>query len=153
MTLHNYLLPRFRRFHETFPSIKFRIQSFTAISAVAALKNGDLDFAVVISPIPKEDDFLVCHLDSFQDIVVAGPAFSFLEGRNLALEKICYPILLSVPKGNCNQRILGTAVFCKQGLSPTADIELPTTDLLCPLADENLGLALVPENFAQDLFR
>ena len=68
MTLHHYLLPRFGRFHEEFPSIKFRIQSYNAISAVAALKNGDLDFAVVISPIPEEEEFVICPLDSFQDI-------------------------------------------------------------------------------------
>ena len=119
MTLHNYLLPRFRQFHETFPSIKFRIQSFTAISAVAALKNGDLDFAVVISPIPKEDDFLVSHLASFQDIVVAGPAFSFLEGRNLALAGSVILSCYLYRTGNCNQRILGTAVF-QTGPFPTS---------------------------------
>ena len=149
MTLHNYLLPRFRQFHEAFPSIKFHIQSYTAISAVAALKNGDLDFAVVISPIPEKEDFIVKQLAGFQDIVVAGSAFSFLEGRKLALaDLLSYPVICT-EQGTAT-REFWEQLFSKQGLSLPADIELPTTDLLCPLAEENLGLALVPENFAQD---
>ncbi|MFR1833964.1 MAG: LysR family transcriptional regulator [Lachnospiraceae bacterium] len=147
MTIHNYLLPRFGRFHEKFPSIKFRIHSCNAAGAVTALKNGELDFAVVLSPIPAEDDFLIHPLASFQDIAAAGPAFSFLKDRLLDLKDLlAYPLI-------CTERGTATREFWEQqfslyGSALHTDIELPTTDLLCPMAAENLGLALVPEDFA-----
>lgn len=152
MTLHHYLLPRFGWFHEEFPSIKFQIQSYSAFSAVAALKNGDLDFAVVISPIPEEEEFVICPLDSFQDIVVAGPAFSFLQGRKLSLKDLLSYPLICTESGTAT-REFWEQQFSAEGFHLQPDIELPTTDLLCPLAAENLGLALVPENFADPFLK
>ncbi len=147
MTLHNYLIPRFGRFHEQFPAVQFRIQSYNASRAVSALKNGELDFAVVISPIPEEDLFTVLPLASFQDIVVAGSAFSFLKDHSLTWKDLLsYPIICT--ESGTATREFWEQLFSMEGLKLHIDIELPTTDLLCPLAAENLGLALVPENFA-----
>ena len=148
MTIHNYLLPRFRRFHEKFPSIKFRIHSCNAAGAVTALKNGELDFAMVLSPIPAEDDFLIPSPGQFSGHCSSRPCLFLSKGQTAGFKDIrcAYPLI-------CTERGTATREFWEQqfslyGPALHTDIELPTTDLLCPMAAENLGLALVPEDFA-----
>ena len=151
MTLRYYLLPYLKQFHETYPSVQFRIRSFTTPDAVAALKAGELDLAVIISPIPQDDDLEISYLQEFQDIAAAGSAFSQLKGQTLDLaDLLSFPLICM--EADTATRQFWDRQFSAAGLTLKADMELPTTDLLCPLAEENLGIALVPENFARDSF-
>lgn len=152
MTLRHYLRPCLRQFHEAYPALKFQIQSCSTPKALAALREGSLDLAVIISPVEEDEAMAVKRLSIFQDIAVAGPAFRSLKGQPLSLSDLtAYPLISLEPETATRQFL--NRQFQAQGLTLQPDIELPTADLLCPMAEENLGIAFVPENFAREALK
>ena len=147
MTLHHGLLHFLGSFLECYPEIRLQISSFTTPSAIQALKKEEIDLAVVISPYPQSEEFHVQLLSSFQDIAVAGKGFSKLYGRTLHLRDLNNYPLICLQSGTGTRQHL-ESFFEQHGQVLRPDIELPTTDLIVPLVEQNLGIGIVPENFA-----
>lgn len=146
-TLHHYLLPRMSAFKAKHPGIRLRISNGSTPAAAAALEAGLLDIAVVVSPI--EEGFVTTPLEGISDIFLAGDRFSFLQGRRMALEELAGYPLVCLETGTSTRAFL-EEVFRRAGVPLEPDIELPTADLIVPMAAYNFGIGFVPEPFAAE---
>ena len=85
----------------------------------------------------------------FQEILIAGRNFEFLQGRRWALKELQqYPLI-------CLGSETMTYAFYNQfylsnNLVLQPDTEAATTDQVVPLVKSGLGLGYVPQNFAKD---
>lgn len=147
MTLHNYLLPVLETFRAQHPQIKIKIYNYSTPDALAALQNGLIDFAVVVSPIDVSG-LSATPLAHFQDVAIAGRAYFSLKGRRMQLAEITqYPLICMEP-GTISRKHL-EQFFFDHGVELHPDVELATTDLITPMVAHNLGIGFVPMNFAQ----
>ena len=56
----------------TFPKIRLRISNHSTPQAVQAVRNGEVDFAVVSTPAEAEAPLNIVELESFREILVGG---------------------------------------------------------------------------------
>lgn len=147
MTLHNCLLPYLEEFHTCYPSIKLKLANTSTPAAIANLKAGLIDFAVIASPIPQEERISVKVLKEFQDILIAGSQFEELRGRRLNLVDLKgYPIICMEPGTTTYQ--FWEELYGRYGLKLDPDIEPATSDLVAPMAVHNLGIGFCTYEFA-----
>lgn len=158
--LHCLLLSVLSRFHDTYPGIKLRISNHSTPQAVAALKNGDVDIAVVTTPTNITADCIEIPLATFKEVLVCGPDFAGMTKHTIHLsDLIQYPfICLCSPKGTKpNDFFEGTItydfykqVFAEYGITLTPDVEVATTDQIIPMVKNNLGIGFVPLQLATE---
>lgn len=147
MTLHHFLLSRLEPFHTRYPGIRLKISNGSTPSAIAALRAGLIDFAVLTSPI--EPGLQVTKLCAFSDIAVAGKEFEALRGREISYTELSKYPLIALEAGT-STREFWDGVFERAHAVLNPDIELATADLVVPMAMHNLGIGLVPEPFARE---
>lgn len=152
MTLHNFLLPYLEQFKNRYPELKLKIFSSTTPDALTALKKGEVDFAIVISPLRHTDGLSVIPLVPFQDIVIAGTRFQKLCQKAMSLHELTHYPLICLSHGTATRYFLEQQ-FSAAGVPLEPDVEPATTDLVTPLAAHNLGLGFVPENFAAEALK
>lgn len=151
MSLHHCLLPFLGEFREQYPEIRLRISGYHTPAALEALKKGEIDFAVLISPFPQSGEYRVTKLLDFSDIAVAGSEFAKTIPPEIRLSELSDYPLICLQQGTGSRQYLDD-FFERHGELLYPDIELPTTDLIVPVVRQNLGIGIVPENFAlQDL--
>lgn len=145
--LHSLLLPVLGAFHRAYPGIRLRISNHSTPQALAALRAGLVDLAVVTSPL---EDFGGLHTDilgHFEEIPVCGPALSHLCGKALSLENLLdYPFICLGHE--TASYAFARDMFAADGLTFSPDIEAATSDQILPLVKQDLGVAFLPEAFA-----
>ena len=146
--LNIYLSEQLRGFHAQYPGIRLRITNHSTLQAVQAVKNGEVDFAVVTTPAETGSDLKRVALMPFNEILVGGPSFAELAGRTLALQElIAYPLIM-LENGSMS-RIFYRQFFLDHNVELKPDIEAGTTDQMLTLVRSDLGLAFVPEPMAR----
>ena len=146
--LNIYLSERLRVFHAQYPGIRLRITNHSTLQAVQAVKNGEIDFAVVTTPAETGSDLKRVALMPFNEILVGGPSFAELAGRTLALQELtAYPLIM-LENGSMS-RIFYRQFFLEHNAELKPDIEAGTTDQMLTLVRSDLGLAFVPEPMAR----
>ena len=146
--LNIYLSERLRGFHAQYPGIRLRITNHSTLQAVQAVKNGEVDFAVVTTPAETDSDLKRVALMPFNEILVGGPSFAELAGRTLALQALtAYPLIM-LENGSMS-RIFYRQFFLEHNAELKPDIEAGTTDQMLTLVRSDLGLAFVPEPMAR----
>ena len=89
-----FLLPFMERFQHCFPNVKLQIHAHSFPTAITSLREETSDFALSITPLDNCYDFEVTQVSDFQDILIAGSRYSYLENRILSMEEILtYPII------------------------------------------------------------
>ena len=88
MTMRYYLLPYLEQFRQQFPNVNLQIHAFSTPVSLSALNAGTIDFTVSITPIEGAEHFTVTRVSDFQDIVIAGSQYTFLQGRTLTLKEL-----------------------------------------------------------------
>lgn len=148
LALHRYLLPYLERFRHAYPDIKLSINTYPTRDAISALKANLIDFAVIImSPYESYPDLVTRELTSFQDMVIAGPKYSFLQDKKLHLSDLMdYPII-TIAQGTSTRQYL-EQIFMEHDLILKPEIELTTSELIVPMVIRNLGIGIVPSRFA-----
>ena len=117
--------------------------------AIRALGRGLVDLCVITTPARLESTMRRTLLMPFQEILIAGRNFEFLQGRRWALKELQqYPLI-------CLGSETMTYAFYNQfylsnNLVLQPDTEAATTDQVVPLVKSGLGLGYVPQNFAKD---
>ena len=87
-----------------------------------AVKNGEVDFAVVTTPAETGSDLKRVALMPFNEILVGGPSFAELAGRTLALQElIAYPLIM-LENGSMS-RIFYRQFFLEHNAELKPDIE------------------------------
>lgn len=147
--LNIYLLEKLRTFHMEYPGIRLKIYNHSTPQAVQAVKNGEIDFAVVTTPTDVETPLKKVDLYLFQEILVGGKTFMALGSQELSLAEVQnYPFI-------CLGRETQTwkfyqQIFERHGLELMPDTEVATTDQILPLVKNELGMAFLPEAMARE---
>lgn len=147
--LHGLLLPVLRRFRHAYPGIHIRITNHATAQAVAALRGGLVELAVVTTPTGVSGSLREIPLKAFQEVLVAGPDFAALAGRRLHLgELVNYP-LICLGRGSKTYEHYNH-LFAQYGLVLQPDIEAATMDQILPMVQNDLGLGFLPREMAQE---
>lgn len=83
-----YLLPYLEQFRQQFPNVNLQIHAFSTPVSLSALNAGTIDFTVSITPIEGAEHFTVTRVSDFQDIVIAGSQYTFLQGQDADFKRI-----------------------------------------------------------------
>ena len=170
--LHFYLIPWLKKYHSLYPNIKLKISNSNTPATLQALKQGILDFAVLVmngendyaadyeknyGKNHKKDSgktFQITRLEDFSDIFVGGTEYAFLaeQTRNakqpVSLSQLTQYPLVCLEKNTCTRTFLDQ-ILNEHQVQWSPDIELATTDLIMPMVTQNFGIGFIPEYFAQ----
>lgn len=152
IALHHLLLPVLREFRLSYPQVRIRITNQTVPQAVAAVKNGLVEFAVVSALSGVVKPLKEFRLKEFQDVLVAGPNYRELEGKETHIQELNrYPII-------CLGRDTKTYefynhLFAEYGQVLQPDIEAATIDQILPMIKHDLGIGFLPERFAEEAIK
>lgn len=147
--IHGLLLGVLRRFHREYPGVRLRLRNYTTPQAFSALRDGQIDFAVITAPVGVEQrPFKRTCLKVFRDILIGGPQFAALAEKPLRLAELAdYPLIgLSRDTGTFE---LYSRFYMANGLALEPDMEVATTDLILPLVENDLGVGFLPHEFAE----
>ena len=146
--LNIYLSERLREFHAHYPGIRLRLSNHSTPQAVQAVKNGEVDFAVVTTPAETDSELKTVPLMPFNEILVAGKSFAALADRTLALQELAdYPLIMLGSESM--SRAFYRQFFLEHNAALHPDTEAATTDQMLTLVRSELGLAFMPEPMAR----
>lgn len=143
------LLPVINHFKKLYPQIHIRILNHLISQAVDSVKNGLVDFAVVATPANIEKPLNSFVIEEFKDILIGGPAYSFLANTPISLKELLrYPF---VCHGQNTMTFLYYENFFRQNkLVLKPELEAATTDQILLIIKNDLGIAFIPEVFANE---
>ena len=145
--LHLLLLDRLDAFHRRYPSVHLRITNDSTPRAMEALLHGQVDCAVVTTPVRVKKPLRETPLLSFREILLCGPDFRYLaaEPRRLRDVEPCPFVCLGSGTSTFSfyQRL-----FLKHDLAFHVDMEAATMDQVLPMVQHNLGIGFYPEPMA-----
>ena len=150
--LNIYLSDKLRAFHEDFPKIRLRISNHSTPQAVQAVRNGEVDFAVVSTPAEAEAPLNIVELESFREILVGGRTFTALASQTLSLKELSAYPLISLSEESMT-RALYRQFFLEYDAVLRPDTEAATTDQMLTLVRSELGLAFVPEPMTRNALK
>ena len=137
-----------RAFHAQYPGIRLRLSNHSTPQAIQAVKNGEVDFAVVTTPAEPGGELKMVELMPFNEILVGGQTFAPLAGRTLSLRELtAYPLIMLGSESM--SRTFYRQFFLENRAELKPDIEAATTDQMLTLVRSELGLAFVPEPMAR----
>ena len=147
--LNIYLSEKLRAFHTEYPGIRLRISNHSTPQAVQAVKNGEVDFAVISTPAEVESGLKMVELKPFYEVLVGGKTFTALASQNLTLKELGNYPLISLSDESMT-RSFYRQFFLEHDAVLKPDTEAATTDQMLTLVKSELGLAFVPEPMAKD---
>ena len=150
--LNIYLSDKLRAFHEDFPRIRLRISNHSTPQAVQAVRNGEVDFAVVSTPAEAEAPLSIVELESFREILVGGRTFTALASQTLSLKELSAYPLISLSEESMT-RAFYRQFFLEHDAVLRPDTEAATTDQMLTLVRSELGLAFVPEPMTRNALK
>ena len=154
MALHELLLPVLKEYHHRYPGIKIHIINHSTPQAVASLKDGIADLAVVTTPTGDLGrNTRKRTLLSFREVAVCGPAFrDALVGAPVTLRQLLeYPIIC-LGRGTKTYEFY-QELFRAHGMTLSPDIELATVDQVMPTVSNDMGVGFLPRNMAEGALR
>lgn len=154
--LHFHLIPWLKQYRALHPGIKLKIANSSTPATLQALKQGILDFAILVmdmnsknSGMNYENDFHITRLKDFRDIFVAGSEYAFLAEKPVTLSRLTGYPLICLEKNTCTRSFLDNILAAEQ-IDWIPDIELATSDLIMPMVTQNFGIGFTPEYFARE---
>lgn len=147
--LNIYLSDHLRAFHTQYPGIRLHIFNHSTPQAMQAVKNGEVDFAVVSAPIDPDPSLKTVSLMSFNEILTGGKTFAALASQTLSLQELAQYPLISLSAQSMT-RTFYRQLFLEHGAHLNPDTEAATTDQLLTLVKSELGLAFMPEPMARE---
>lgn len=149
IALHGLLLPVLQKFHLACPGIRVQICNHSVPQAVAAVKNGLVELAVVTSPTGAARPLREIRLKEFQEILIAGKRFPELAGRKISLKELEEYPLVSLGRETKTHEFY-QQFFSRNDTALTPDIEAATADQILPMVKYDLGLGFLPRKFAEE---
>ena len=147
--LNIYLLNRLKTFHMEYPGIRLKIYNTSTPQAIRSIRNGQIDFAVVSTPVEAELPLKKILLKPFQEILIGGKTFSGLEKEKMTLKEIKKYPMIALGRETVTYQFYNR-IYLESGIEFTPDTEVATADQILPLVRNELGLAFIPELIARD---
>lgn len=146
--LHDEILPILRDYHHLYPGTHIQIVNNSTPNLVSAVSDGLIDMAVVTAFSNSTLNLHETILNSFQDILIAGPSFSHLKDKNLALaDLVQYPII-NLWQGTETFEFYKN-LFTSHGLPFEPEIETSTTDQVLSFVANDMGIGFISPEYAK----
>ena len=142
------LLPVLKKYRLRYPGIHIRISNHSTPQAIAALKGGTADIAVVTSPTVRSASLTERVIRPVTEVAVCSPYFSSLANRQVSLSELTNYPLISLGEDTKSFEFY-SGFFSSHGLTYRPDIEAFTADQILPMVAADLGVGFVPEEFLQ----
>ena len=143
------LLPVLKKYRLRYPGIHIRISNHSTPQAIAALKGGTADIAVVTTPTVRSASLAERVIRPVNEVAVCSPYFSSLTGRQVSLSELTNFPLISLGEDTKSFEFY-SGYFSSHGLAYRPDIEAFTADQILPMVAADLGVGFVPEEFLQN---
>lgn len=144
--LHCLLLPVLKEYKAAHPGVSIKVSNHSTPQALAALKNGIVDIAVVTTPLDPDDRLRCVPVKEFFEVAVGGVAFSHLADHAVSLDELSrYPIVGLGSETKTHE--FYSKLFLEHGLKLHTDISAATADQILPMVKNDLGIGFVPEDF------
>ena len=149
ISLNCFLLPKLQEYRRLYPGIRIKITNQSSAQAIADVKNGITDFALVTAPDTVPNSLCVRRVATVKEVAVCGKAFSSLKGRTVDVAELKdYPL---ISLGQTSRTYFRYAeFFASCGLEFSPDTEASTTDQIMPMVRAGLGIGFVPEKMIGD---
>lgn len=142
------LLPVLKQYRLLYPGVHIRISNHSTPQAIAALKDGAADIAVVTTPTVRSASLVETVIRPIQEAAVCSSAFPALTDRPVALsEMLDYPIISLGP--DTKSFAFYSDFFTDHGLPFHPAIEAFTADQILPMVEADLGVGFVPNEFLE----
>ena len=148
IALNIYLLQRLKNFHMSYPGVRLKLCNHSTPQAVRSVKSGEIDFAIVTTPLDYDMSLKVVRLKEFNDVLVGGRSFYGLGSHKLGISDIKKYPFICLGKDTTTYEFYYN-LFNKHGVELTPDTEAATTDQVLPLVESELGLAFLPEEMVE----
>ncbi len=142
------LLPVLKKYRLRYPGIHIRISNHSTPQAIAALKDGTADIAVVTTPTVRSASLTEKIIRPVNEVAVYSPYFSSLANRRVSLSELTNFPLISLGEDTKSFEFY-SGFFSAHGLAYRPDIEAFTADQILPMVAADLGVGFVPEEFLQ----
>lgn len=142
------LLPVLKKYRLLYPGIHIQISNHSTPQAIAALKAGEADVAVVTTPVAPAASLQQTTLKPITEVAVCSPYFKELTERQISLSVLTNFPLISLGKGTMSFEFYSD-LFIQNGLTFQPDIEACTADQILPMVEADLGVGFVPVEFLQ----
>lgn len=143
------LLPVLKKYRLRYPGIHIRISNHSTPQAIAALKGGTADIAVVTTPTVRSASLAERVIRPINEVAVCSPYFSSLANRQVSLSELTNFPLISLGEDTKSFEFY-SGFFSSHGLTYRPDIEAFTADQILPMVAADLGVGFVPEEFLQN---
>lgn len=140
------LLPILKKYRLLYPGIHIRISNHSTPQAIAALKDGAADIAVVTTPTVHSSFLIERTVRPIQETAVCSPVFSELTKGPISLKKLVDFPLISLGRDTKSHEFYSN-LFISHGLPYHPDIEAFTADQILPMVEADLGIGFIPEEF------
>ncbi len=140
------LLPVLKRYRESYPGVRVKISNHTTPQALAALKAGEADIAVITSPVADPGSLTVKKIKKIREVAVCSKVFSHLAKSKIPLSELSESPLISLGKHTTTYEFYSD-FFSENGVRFRPDIEAATADQVLPMVEADLGIGFVPEEF------
>lgn len=142
------LLPVLKQYRLLYPGVHIRISNHSTPQAIAALKDGAADIAVVTTPTVRSASLVETVIRPIQEAAVCSSAFPALTDRPVALSELLdYPIISLGP--DTKSFAFYSDFFTDHGLPFHPAIEAFTADQILPMVEADLGVGFVPNEFLE----
>lgn len=148
--LHELLLARMDAFRARWPGVRLRLTNGTTPQALAHLRSGRVELAVVSGPLEPDKTLTLRPLAPVEELLVAGPGLAHLARRPLRLEELATLPLICLEPGSCT-RAFYDQLFAARGLTLAPEVEVSTADLVLATVQHDLGVGFVPAGLARPL--
>ena len=152
IALNIYLLERLKKFHMSYPGVRLKLCNHSTPQAVRSVRSGEIDFAIVTTPLDYDMSLKVVRLKEFNDVLVGGRSFSGLGSHKLSISDIKKYPFICLGKDTTTYEFY-YKLFNKHGIELAPDTEAATTDQVIPLVESELGLAFLPEEMLEKVIR
>ena len=149
VALRCFLLPVLKEFRLHNPRVHLRVSNHSTPQAVAALKSGSVDLALVTTPVDEHKSLKFHNVKRVEYVAVCGTAFAQLADRTIRLAELAEYPLISLG-AHTKTREVHERWFEEHGLGFTPEIEAYTSDQILPFVKSNLGIGLVPSEIFED---
>lgn len=146
--LHLLLFEKLGSFRRSCPQVRLKIYNYTTRQAIAAVKGGQLECAVITSPVQVRPPLRVIRIRTFQDMLFGGSEFAHLAGRRHTWKELQNYPLICLEK-NTNTYDFYNYLFLDKGLVLEPDMEVATADLMLPMIEHNLGIGFLTRELAR----
>lgn len=142
------LLPVLKQYRLLYPGVHIRISNHSTPQAIAALKDGAADIAVVTTPTVRSASLVETVIRPIQEAAVCSSAFPALTDRPVALSELLdYPIISLGP--DTKSFAFYSDFFTGHSLPFHPAIEAFTADQILPMVEADLGVGFVPNEFLE----